>query len=513
MSGKIKIENGPVEFEDAISKTGFGRYNITQLVVCGVSLMSVIMETLSMSFVLPAAQCDLQLSLTDKGLLSSVGFLGVVLSSLLWGFIGDVVGRRNVVIVTTYISFFTGILSSLVPYVWMLILLRFLNCFFIGGPSAVVIAYLGEFQDTKHRARVITLSATFVAVASMIIAALPWAVLQMEWAYYIPLLNIDWKPWRLLIILYGLPGFISATALLFLPESPKFLWSVGRSDEALNILKRMYEVNTGESQDMYPVKELVQYNENAAAIVKPVSFKQNNLFDSFVKLLQTQIVPIFRSPLLIRTFMTSFLQFGVFAGSSGMLMWYPAMLNQVSAFLAETNSTSVTVCQAMAYKTQAIESVSYNMTAGEDCDDSIDTGVFAISIIVGAAFALTYIFIGCTISYTGKKRLLAGLLIVTGTAGIITHFMPTFMLISILSGLFIVGGAGVTILNTAVVDLFPTQYRSIAMAVSLMVGRTGAMLASQFIGYLLEYSCNALFFLFGGSYIVLGFLALLLPSS
>lgn len=79
--------------------------------------------------------------------------------------------------------------------------------------------------------------------------------------------------------------------------------------------------------------------------------------------------------------------------------------------------------------------------------------------------------------------------------------MPTFMLISILSGLFIVGGAGVTILNTAVVDLFPTQYRSIAMAVSLMVGRTGAMLASQFIGYLLQYSCNVLFFLFGGSYI------------
>lgn len=117
----------------------------------------------------------------------------------------------------------------------------------------MIIAYLGEFHDTKHRARVISLSATFVAIASMIIAALPWAVLEMQWAYYIPLLDIIWKPWRLLIILYGLPGFISATALLFLPESPKFLWSVGKSDEALNILKRMYEINTGKSQDMYPV--------------------------------------------------------------------------------------------------------------------------------------------------------------------------------------------------------------------------------------------------------------------
>lgn len=88
-----------------------------------------------------------------------------------------------------------------------------------------------------------------------------------------------------------------------------------------------------------------------------------------------------------------------------------------------------------------------------------------------------------------------------GIAGFIVNFVEDYLTITILSGLFIVGGVGVTILNTAVVDLFPTQYRSIAMAVSLMAGRGGAMVSSPFISYLLEYSCIAVYYIIGAKFI------------
>ena len=37
------------------------------------------------------------------------------------------------------------------------------------------------------------------------------------------------------------------------PESPKFLASQGKTDEALAILRKIYATNTGRDEDEYPV--------------------------------------------------------------------------------------------------------------------------------------------------------------------------------------------------------------------------------------------------------------------
>lgn len=126
--------------------------------------------------------------------------------------------------------------------------------FSIGGPSAVVIGYLGEFHGNLLRSRVISWSATFVAIASLILPGAAWLLLPMEWAFVVPGLGIEWRPWRLLVIIYGAPSFISATCLLFFPESPKFLWTMGKSDEALNILKNIYKHNIGKDPETFPVR-------------------------------------------------------------------------------------------------------------------------------------------------------------------------------------------------------------------------------------------------------------------
>lgn len=89
--------------------------------------MSVIMETMGMMFVIPAAECDLELTLTMKGYLSSASFLGVVLGSHIWGFFADTRGRKNVVLVSMGISFLITLISSIVPQNWLFILLRFMN--------------------------------------------------------------------------------------------------------------------------------------------------------------------------------------------------------------------------------------------------------------------------------------------------------------------------------------------------------------------------------------------------
>lgn len=47
--------------------------------------------------------------------------------------------------------------------------------------------------------------------------------------------------------------FITGVVYMFFPESPKYLMSKGRNDEALKVFKRVYEINTSEDECYYPV--------------------------------------------------------------------------------------------------------------------------------------------------------------------------------------------------------------------------------------------------------------------
>ena len=65
-------------------------------------------------------------------------------------------------------------------------------------------------------------------------------------------MGILYRPWRLLTLVMALPLGIGAIALWFYNESPKFLANVGRMDEALDVLRRINEINKGKA-DKYPV--------------------------------------------------------------------------------------------------------------------------------------------------------------------------------------------------------------------------------------------------------------------
>lgn len=59
--------------------------------------------------------------------------------------------------------------------------------------------------------------------------------------------------WHIFIAIFAIPPLASGLAMVSLPESPKFLMSRGRNDEALEVFKKIYSMNTGKSPDTYPV--------------------------------------------------------------------------------------------------------------------------------------------------------------------------------------------------------------------------------------------------------------------
>lgn len=115
--------------EEVLEAIGLGRYQFFVLFVCGFSLMSVNTEALNMAFVLPLARCDLEFSQDGQSVGNAIGFLGLILSAHLWGFLSDTWGRQKVLRLTLALSLVASVVSSFSISFVMLLIFRFLTCF------------------------------------------------------------------------------------------------------------------------------------------------------------------------------------------------------------------------------------------------------------------------------------------------------------------------------------------------------------------------------------------------
>lgn len=93
--------------EEAFQEIGYGKSQIEILIVVSCILITSLNQNIGISFLIPAAQCDLHLKPEDKGFLSSMVSLGIMVSSFFWGFFADTRGRRFAILLALSIS--TGI--------------------------------------------------------------------------------------------------------------------------------------------------------------------------------------------------------------------------------------------------------------------------------------------------------------------------------------------------------------------------------------------------------------------
>lgn len=73
---------------------------------------------------------------------------------------------------------------------------------------------------------------------------------------------LDLYNWNVFLTICAIPSFIAAVALCFMPESPKFLMSLGATDQALKVFEEIYKTNTGNATYSYPIKGLIDETQS-----------------------------------------------------------------------------------------------------------------------------------------------------------------------------------------------------------------------------------------------------------
>src|SRR5947209_2967055 len=190
----------------------------------------------------------LHLSAGEVGLLGSVYLFGEVVGALVFGRITDLVGRKRLFVLTLAVYLVASGLAAFSFSFWFLLLCRFVAGTGIGGEYTAINSAIDELIPSYYRGR------TDIAVNGTY-----WAGAMIGAAASILLLNPHLLPidvgWRLGFFIGPILGVFIIYLRSVLPESPRWLMTHGRVEEAERIVDEIEDEVRREGVPLEPVPE------------------------------------------------------------------------------------------------------------------------------------------------------------------------------------------------------------------------------------------------------------------
>ena len=205
--------------------------HVALLVVLALAVTIDVMKPTTLSFVVPgvAREYGLRSAANPHGhvpvtWLPLAGITGTVLGSLLWGWVGDRIGRRASVLYAGILFVSTSVCGAMPGFGWNLVM-----CFVMGigagGMLPIAFALLVETIPARHRGWLVVLVGGDIAGAYVLTS---WLAGALTPAF----------GWRILWLV-GLPtGALLIVLNRWIPESPRFLLATGRRAAAEAVLAR-----------------------------------------------------------------------------------------------------------------------------------------------------------------------------------------------------------------------------------------------------------------------------------
>ncbi len=214
------------EVHQRLDSLPLSRFHWKLLLVSGLGWMFDAMDILIVGSVVAAVSAEWRLDATQSQWINTANVAGLFFGALASGWLADRLGRKAVFQVTLLIySIFTG-LSAAAASVGMLMALRFLTGIGLGGELPVASTMVSEFSPARRRGTMVVLLESFWAYGAVLAALVGFLVIP-QWG------------WRAALLMGALPALYTVVIRRALPESPRFLLSQGRHEEAEAVVRRV----------------------------------------------------------------------------------------------------------------------------------------------------------------------------------------------------------------------------------------------------------------------------------
>lgn len=219
------------QLENALNGIGVTRSHktIIFLVVCGV--LFDVFEQNAVGLVGPLLREQWGLSATDIGFLNTITFIAAATGRLLSGYCADRFGRRFMLNVNLALFTLGAIGCALAPNYTMLAVARFVVGLGLGGEITTAVTMLAEFCSARFRGTAVgMINVGGGGLGNMLAPAFALGVFAL-----FPGENA----WRWLFGCLVLPALFIVFYRRYVPETPRFLLSQGKVEEANKVLSML----------------------------------------------------------------------------------------------------------------------------------------------------------------------------------------------------------------------------------------------------------------------------------
>lgn len=200
-----------LDVEHLIGEASWGGFQKAILVLISLAVLLDGLDNQLMGFAAPAIIADWRLSPAQMVPILGLGIVAMTLGTAVAGLLGDRFGRRPTLIASVALFGASTCAMAFSGSLPILMALRLIAAFGLGGAMPIATAMLAEFTPFRHRALAITLGIVCVPLGGLLAGILSSAILP------------DWG-WRRLFLIGGmLPLMVACIFLRLLPESPRFL--------------------------------------------------------------------------------------------------------------------------------------------------------------------------------------------------------------------------------------------------------------------------------------------------
>jgi MFS transporter, putative metabolite:H+ symporter len=385
-------------------------------------------DSIAIAYVLPPLIGLWHLSPQQIGSLIGVGFAGQLFGAIAFGWIAEHWGRQRSML-TTLLIFSLGALACAAAQSYsMLWWLRFIQGIGLGGEIPLMAAYVNEFAQAKGRGR-FSLSIQVLFSAGLVAVALVGVYVVPHWG------------WQWMFVIGAIPALIALPMRAVLPESPRWLASRGRFDEADRALAQLEAIAVRDG------RQIAALPADLPMVVEA----------------KPRIAELFQGMYLRRTIAVWLMWIGAYFVSYGITAWMPSLFRTV-------------------YHLNVQQSLTYGF----------------INSAVGFAGALAALYL---IEAIGRRRMFMVSLGGCAAALIAFAFLPQLSAAGTLTvstiGFFFLSSTLLS-LATYTAEIYPTHLRALGGGVASAWQRGASVVGTTVVGWVLPYyGINAVFVMFG----------------
>jgi SP family sugar:H+ symporter-like MFS transporter len=180
-------------------------------------------------------------ALSEAGLGFTVGSLliGCFIGAFLAGRLADLLGRRKVMMLAALLFLVGALVQGFSHEQWLFVLARLGGGMAVGAASVLSPAYISEVAPANIRGRMTTVQQIMIItgltaafVVNYYLAGAAGGSTGSFWGGI--------AAWRWMYLMQAVPAAVFLVALVFIPESPRYLVARGRIDEARRVLVSLF---------------------------------------------------------------------------------------------------------------------------------------------------------------------------------------------------------------------------------------------------------------------------------